>query len=74
VIRKASYFNTLLFPMAILDRLVLARNRKSYSLNPNKSVNTILYRVFSMERSMLRLTNLPFGVSILLIAQKRETP
>ena len=74
VIRKASYFNTLLFPMAILDRLVLARNRKSYSLDPNRSVNAILYRVFSMERSILRLTNLPFGVSILLIAEKRETP
>jgi 2-polyprenyl-3-methyl-5-hydroxy-6-metoxy-1,4-benzoquinol methylase len=74
VIRKASYFNTLLFPMAILDRLVLARNRKSYSLDPNKSVNAILYRIFSMERSILRLTNFPFGVSILLIAQKRETP
>lgn len=72
VIRKASYFNTLLFPMAILDRLVLARNRKSYLLDPNRSVNAILYRVFSMERSILRLTNLPFGASILLIAEKRE--
>jgi SAM-dependent methyltransferase len=74
VVRKASYFNTLLFPMAVLDRLVLARNRKSYSLNPNKSINAILYRVFSLEKSILRLTNLPFGVSILLIAQKRATP
>jgi SAM-dependent methyltransferase len=72
VVRKASYFNTLLFPIAILDRLVLARNRKSYSLDPNKSINGILYRVFSIEKSILRFTDLPFGVSILLIAEKRN--
>jgi 2-polyprenyl-3-methyl-5-hydroxy-6-metoxy-1,4-benzoquinol methylase len=73
VIRKASYFNTLLFPMAVLDKLVLARNRKSHSLDPNKAINAILYRVFSLEKSILRFTDLPFGVSILLIAQKRAT-
>jgi 2-polyprenyl-3-methyl-5-hydroxy-6-metoxy-1,4-benzoquinol methylase len=74
VIRKASYFNTLLFPMAVLDKLLFAKNKSSYSLHPNKSVNAILYRIFSMERSILRFTDLPFGVSILLIAEKRETP
>jgi SAM-dependent methyltransferase len=73
VVRKASYFNTLLFPAAVLDKLVLARNRKSRSLDPNKTVNAILYRVFSLEKSILRVADLPFGVSILLIAQKRET-
>jgi 2-polyprenyl-3-methyl-5-hydroxy-6-metoxy-1,4-benzoquinol methylase len=72
IIRKASYFNTLLFPMAMLDKLLLSRNRKSHSLDPNKSVNAILYRIFSMERSILRFADLPFGVSILLIAEKRE--
>jgi len=71
IIRKVSYFNTLLFPMAIVDKLLLARNRKSYSLgNPNKLVNGILYRIFSMEKPILRFVDLPFGVSILLIAQK----
>ena len=74
VIRKVSYFNTLLFPMAILDKLLLARNRRSYSLgDPNKLVNGILYRIFSIEKSILRFTDLPFGVSILLIAQKRNS-
>jgi len=74
VIRKVSYFNTLLFPMAILDKLLLARNRKSYSLgDPNKLVNGILYRIFSMEKSILRFADLPFGVSILLIAEKRDS-
>ena len=73
VIRKASYFNTLLFPLAVLDKLVLAKNSKSHSLDPNRTVNAILYRVFSLEKPILRFVNLPFGVSILLIAQKEGT-
>jgi len=69
-IKKVSYFNTLLFPMAILDKLVFSKNKRSYSFNPNPAVNGILYRIFSAEKSMVRFFNLPFGVSILLIAEK----
>ncbi len=73
VIRKVSYFNTLLFPMAILDKLLFAKNKRSYALNPNKLVNSILYKIFSTEKSLLQFTNLPFGISILLIAEKRNS-
>jgi 2-polyprenyl-3-methyl-5-hydroxy-6-metoxy-1,4-benzoquinol methylase len=72
-IKKISYFNTLLFPMAILDKLVLSKNKRSYSFNPNSVVNRILYRIFSAEKTILRFLNLPFGVSILLIAEKRNS-
>jgi SAM-dependent methyltransferase len=72
-IKKNSYFNTLLFPMAILDKLVLSKNKRSYSFNPNSVVNRILYRIFSAEKTILRFLNLPFGVSILLIAEKRNS-
>ena len=72
IIRKVSYFNTLLFPMAILDKLLFAKNKRSYSLNPNKLINSILYKIFSTEKILLRFINLPFGVSILLIAEKRN--
>jgi len=71
LVKKVSYFNTLLFPMAVLDKLVLSKNKRSASFNPNPAVNSILYRIFSAEKTMLRFLNLPFGVSILLIAQKR---
>jgi len=71
-IRKISYFNSLLFPMAILDKLVLAKNKKSSSFDPNKIINGLLYRIFSTEKSILQFTSLPFGVSLLLIAQKRN--
>jgi len=70
-IKKVSYFNTLLFPMAILDKLVLSRNKRSSSFNPNPAVNGILHRIFSAEKTILRFLDFPFGVSILLIAQKQ---
>jgi SAM-dependent methyltransferase len=69
-IKKASYFNTFLFPMAIIDKLVLSKNKRSYSLDPNTVVNGTLYRIFSAEKTFLRFFNLPFGTSILLIAKR----
>lgn len=71
-IKRATYFNTLLFPLALLDKLWLARNKQSSALNPSKLVNTILYRIFSTEKILLKYFNLPYGVSILLIAEKRS--
>jgi 2-polyprenyl-3-methyl-5-hydroxy-6-metoxy-1,4-benzoquinol methylase len=73
LVKKVSYFNTLLFPMAIIDKLVLSKNKRSYSFDPNMVVNSILYRIFSAEKTILRFLNLPFGVSILLIAEKRNS-
>jgi hypothetical protein len=69
-VKKISYYNTLLFPLAVLDKLVLTKNKKSYSFNPNKIVNGMLYKVFVLEKKLLKHCNLPFGVSILLIAEK----
>jgi SAM-dependent methyltransferase len=73
LIKKVSYFNTLLFPMAIIDKLVLSKRKRSYSFNPNTLVNNILYRIFATEKNILRFLNLPFGVSILLVAEKRNS-
>lgn len=71
-IKYITYFNTLLFPLALLDKLWFARNKQSYSLSPNKLINAILYRIFLFEKALLRFVNLPFGVSILLIAEKKK--
>ncbi len=71
-IKKATYFNTLLFPLALLDKLWFAKNKQSYSLNPNRVVNSILYSIFKIERYILKYFNLPYGVSILLVAEKRS--
>jgi SAM-dependent methyltransferase len=72
-IKKVSYFNTFLFPLAMADKLVLSKNKKSCSFEPNTVVNGILYRIFATEKNLLRYFNLPFGVSILLIARKRNS-
>jgi SAM-dependent methyltransferase len=72
LIKKASYFNTFLFPLAMVDKLVLSKNKRSRSFEPNAAVNSILYRIFAAEKKILRFFNLPFGVSILLIAKKRN--
>lgn len=73
IIRKVTYYNTLLFPAAVIDKLFLSKQKASQSLKPNKIINEILYIVFSMEKYILRWTNLPVGVSILLIAQIKHT-
>jgi 2-polyprenyl-3-methyl-5-hydroxy-6-metoxy-1,4-benzoquinol methylase len=71
-IKRATYFNTLLFPVAVIDKLLFARKKRSYSLEPNRFVNSILYAIFSVERFIAPLINLPFGVSILVIAEKKQ--
>lgn len=70
-IRRITYFNTLLFPLALLDKLWLSKNKQSTALNPNKLVNTILYNIFKLEKYLLKYFNLPYGISILLITEKK---
>lgn len=70
IVRKATYFNSLLFPAAIIDKIFLTKDKPSYALNPNKIINRLLYTIFSFEKYILRFADLPFGVSILLIAEK----
>lgn len=70
--KRTTYFNTLLFPLALLDKLWFARNKQSTALNPSPLINTILYNIFKLEKILLKYFNLPYGVSILLIAEKRS--
>jgi 2-polyprenyl-3-methyl-5-hydroxy-6-metoxy-1,4-benzoquinol methylase len=71
IVKRVSYFNTFLFPVAVFDKLIVSKNKKSYAFNPSKLINALLYRIFVSEKILLRYCNLPFGVSILLIAEKR---
>jgi SAM-dependent methyltransferase len=71
-VRRASHFNTLLFPPIAAVRL--AKNAAGLTggdeAMPARPLNGILKTVFGMERALLAATDLPFGVSILLIAQR----
>lgn len=72
---RASYFNTLLFCPILVIRIL----RKLFRLRKGSSdffmvpdfFNKILASLFGAERFLLRLINLPFGVSIIAIARKQ---
>lgn len=69
---RASHFNTLLFPPIAAVRL--AKNAAGLTggdeAMPGPALNGLLKGVFALERSLLSVADLPFGVSILLIAQR----
>lgn len=67
-VRRASHFNTLLFPPIALARLV--RRGGDDEAMPPRPLNGVLKAAFAAEAGLLRLTDLPFGVSILLIAER----
>jgi 2-polyprenyl-3-methyl-5-hydroxy-6-metoxy-1,4-benzoquinol methylase len=70
---KISYYNTLLFPLILIIRVInnlLKRNAESDVDMPNKFINYILKIIFGLEKYLLRITNFPFGVSILAVVKK----
>lgn len=72
-IRRASHFNTLLFPPIAAVRLAnnaVGRRTGGDEAMPPKPLNSVLKTVFGLERAFLRGADLPFGVSILLIAER----
>jgi SAM-dependent methyltransferase len=70
-----TYFNTLLFPVALLRRyaakLTHARTADDLVV-PSPTINDFLKKVFSIERYLLPRTRLPFGLSLLCWAKKSE--
>jgi SAM-dependent methyltransferase len=72
-VRKASYFNTFLFPPISAVRLLkIAAGRKGGDdeAMPAPWLNRALTGLFGAEKALLRAMDFPFGVSILLIAQR----
>jgi len=77
-VTRKSHFNTFLFfPAAavrIVSKLFKSKNRESdFDIN-NKLLNKLLYNIFNLEAKLLRYINFPFGVSILLVLKKNESP
>jgi SAM-dependent methyltransferase len=70
-VRKASYFNTALFPVVALVRALSLSERVGSSDDalPPGPINAILARLFAAERFPLRAISLPFGVSLLVVAR-----
>jgi len=72
-VRKASYFNSLLFPAIAFARALKALpgvKAPEDDALPPPALNGFLRRIFAAEGPLLRRTSLPLGVSILLIAER----
>jgi len=69
-VERASYFNTLLFPVAVaarwLDKLT-RRARSSGDAVPPRAVNSLLYRILRSESRWLPERSLPYGMSLLAV-------
>jgi len=68
-----SYFNTLLFPAAVLARVfdpLLGGNSTAGMAVPPAPLNSALYRIFTAERAALRRGLLPFGLSLMALARR----
>lgn len=80
-ITKATYFNTTLFPMVFLVRIVkkiellLAPqrvNRSDFSLTGPGHINNLLMRIFAREIAYLDRGSFPFGGSIFCVARRPD--
>jgi SAM-dependent methyltransferase len=74
-VRYVSYFNSLLFPLIagvrLLQRL-FGGGQKANSTMPPKRLNQLLTGLFASERHVIGRFSFPFGVSLLLLAQKQK--
>ncbi|HEY0649325.1 class I SAM-dependent methyltransferase [Phenylobacterium sp.] len=72
-VRRATYFNSVLFPPIAAVRLAKSAARikgGDDEAMPPAPLNGLLRHLFGAEKAILRATDIPFGVSILLIAER----
>ncbi len=75
-VKKISYYNTLLFPTALVSRVserVLKPKTDTTLDLPPRFLNSALRSIFGFERFLLRSTSLPFGLSIIALAKKEKS-
>jgi 2-polyprenyl-3-methyl-5-hydroxy-6-metoxy-1,4-benzoquinol methylase len=74
-VKMISYYNTILFPLALFARLaskaLKLSTRKALDIPP-RPLNSILTWIFSFEKFFLRVAVFPFGLSIIALACKSE--
>jgi len=73
-IERLSYFNTVLFPIIYIVRMwnnFWQRDGLSDVYMPSTLLNFALLKIFNMERYILKIVNLPFGVSLLAVVKRK---
>lgn len=72
-IKKISYFNCFLFvPFALVRIIDKILNKTRTEYGKPGIINTILYKIFIIEKYLLRKINLPFGSSILCLCEYKK--
>jgi SAM-dependent methyltransferase len=68
-VSRVTYFNTVLFPLAVPGRL-LRRSSAARADSPRAPgpLDEIFFRIFRTERALLRRFDLPFGLSLAVVA------
>ncbi len=72
---KISYFNAILFPLAVVVRIkdkLLGNSSATGTSVPLSPINNFLSALFGAERFLLRHFNLPFGVSLLCVLEAAD--
>lgn len=71
-VADVSYFNTLLFPLALAQRLASRFSGKKFAADsmPNRFVNGVLERIFAFENRLAGRVNLPIGLSLYAVARR----
>jgi SAM-dependent methyltransferase len=74
-LEESTYFNTLLFPLIWLirvkDKLLSSKSGNELDI-PSPPVNFLLKKIFGFEKYLIRFLGLPFGVSILIVASRKN--
>jgi len=70
---RATYANTLLFPVAVFHRLISRlRERDESDVRPvGGRLNRLLESALNLEAALVRSKTLPFGLSIVVLAEKK---
>jgi len=69
-VERISYFNSILFPLALIQRLgmrLLNRKLSTHLSTPPTIVNWLFKVIFEQEAWILKRTNLPVGLSIIAV-------
>lgn len=72
-IEKISYFNTLLFPLAVIARMkdILLKSQVATGTKPpGIFINNALEKIFSFEKNLVNRCVLPFGLSLYVTLKK----
>ncbi len=71
IVSHITYFNTLLFPLAVLERLKQKIRPGPPLALPPPLLNACLERIFSLEERWIDKFPFPYGLSLLAVARKR---